>query len=187
MSAQKKQINLLPRKGFEATSVGRVVGWLLGTFRIILIITEIIVMSAFFSRFFLDTRNSDLNEEIQQKQAVIASFANTESEFRIIQNKLAVYSKLSKENDQNSKILEAIRVSLPENSDELILSNMQISKTSINMNGTAISEKSVQQLIANLESTDSIQQVNLRDLSSKSNSAYLDFILTMIPETEMAN
>jgi hypothetical protein len=184
--AQKKQINLLPRKGFEATAVGRVVGWLLGTFRIILIITEIIVMSAFFSRFFLDAKNSDLNEEIQQKQAVIASFANIESEFRSVQNRLAVFIKLSKENDQNSKILDAIRISLPEKPDELSLSGIRISKAAIDLDGISISEKNVQQLIANLESTDSIQTVVLRDLSSKSNDAYLDFTLSMKAEAERA-
>jgi len=184
VSVQKKQINLLPRKGFESTAAGRVIGWLLGTFRIILIITEIIVMGAFFSRFFLDAKNSDLNEEIQQKQAIIASFANIESGFRGVQNKLAVFIKLSKENDQNSKILDAIRTSLPEKPDELSLSSIRVSKTTVDLGGVSISEKNVQQLMANLESTDSIQAVVLRDLSSKSNNAYLDFALSMKTEAE---
>ena len=64
MSAHKKQqVNLLPEKGFTSTTTGRVLTWILSTFRIIVIVTEIIVMIAFLSRFWLDAQNTDLSEE----------------------------------------------------------------------------------------------------------------------------
>ena len=53
MSARKEEINLLPQKGFEATTAGRILAWILSTFRIIVIITELLVMVAFLSRFWL--------------------------------------------------------------------------------------------------------------------------------------
>jgi Tfp pilus assembly protein PilN len=188
VSAQNKnKINLLQKRGFEATTVGRVVGWLLSTFRIILIFTEIIVMAAFFSRFYLDAKNTDLSEEIQQKQAVIESFSNIEHEFRSAQNKLKFYSDVSIVVKQNSKVLDNIRVSLPENSDELSLTNINLHEDRATLDGVSLSEKSIQQFIANLMSTSNVEKASLNKVTGKKNDAYLDFSLTMnlVPDSSL--
>ena len=89
MAARKKrQINLLPQEEFAASTLGRVLNWLLTTFRYIVIVTEIVVMTAFLSRFWLDAKSTDLNELIKQKQAVIAASADFEKEFRLTKDNL---------------------------------------------------------------------------------------------------
>ena len=70
---KKKNINLLPKEEFDASVVGRLLRWAMGTFRIIVIITEMIVMAAFLSRFWLDAQNSDLNDEIRFASSQIDS------------------------------------------------------------------------------------------------------------------
>ena len=65
MPAKKEpEINLLPQEEFEGSVIGRILKWGLSTFRIIVIIVEMVVMAAFLSRFWLDAKNSDLNEDI---------------------------------------------------------------------------------------------------------------------------
>jgi len=57
MAAKKeKPINLLPKDSFAETTLGRVITWFLGTFRIMVIAVELVVVAAFLSRFWLDSK-----------------------------------------------------------------------------------------------------------------------------------
>ena len=92
--SKKEEINLLPQKGFASTTAGRILAWILSTFRIIVIVTEIIVMVAFLSRFWLDAQNTDLDEEITQKQALIAASLGFEKRFKQTQSVVPVLMPL---------------------------------------------------------------------------------------------
>ena len=48
------------------------------------IITELVVMSAFLSRFWLDSRNSDLNEEINMNKVQVLAYAEVEKNLECI-------------------------------------------------------------------------------------------------------
>jgi len=124
MSAHKKQqVNLLPEKGFTSTTTGRVLTWILSTFRIIVIVTEIIVMIAFLSRFWLDAQNTDLSEEIEQKKAILVASADFEKEFRQTQERLQIYSGLTLNKVQNSSVISQITKLVP---DDTILKAIHI-------------------------------------------------------------
>jgi len=82
---KNKSINLLPQEEFEASTIGRVLKWATGTFRIIVIITEMVVMAAFLSRFWLDAQNSDLTDSIKIRSAQISAQGDLEKRFREIQ------------------------------------------------------------------------------------------------------
>ena len=71
--AKNKSINLLPQEEFDASIFGRTLKWAMGTFRIIVIITEMVVMGAFLSRFWLDAQNSDLDNSIKIASAQISA------------------------------------------------------------------------------------------------------------------
>ena len=86
----KNQINLLPSRGLGSSTAGRVLSWILSTFRIIVIVTEIIVMVAFLSRFWLDAQNTDITEEMTQKQAVLAASLDFERKFKETKEKCVV-------------------------------------------------------------------------------------------------
>src|SRR3990167_3725924 len=109
---KNKPINLLPQEEFDASIVGRVLKWAMGTFRIIVIITEMIVMGAFLSRFWLDARNSDLNELIDIKSAQISLQSEFEKEFRGLQTKLNIIEEMSK-NTKSSEVLSRVSSKLP--------------------------------------------------------------------------
>ena len=59
----------------------RFIKWLTTIGRWVMTLTELIVISAFISRFWLDRKNSDLSDLIRQKQAILESTQYFESEF----------------------------------------------------------------------------------------------------------
>lgn len=169
MTARKEQINLLPRRGFEETTTGRVLTWILSTFRVIVIVTEIIVMIAFFSRFWLDAQSTDLSEEIKEKEAVLLASSEFEAEYRDVQRRLKIYSDTIKGEVKVSDLLNTVSSLLP---SDLFLTSFSLAKNSLEIDGSSPNEKSIQQLIVNLSSTGKFEEVNLTELKNdiKSNN-----------------
>lgn len=93
MPAQNKKrvsVNLLPRDEEDKTLTNRIIHWLLTTFRFLVITVELLVILGFLSRFFLDSQNSDLTDEINQKKALIASYLPFETEFKLTQKRIDI-------------------------------------------------------------------------------------------------
>jgi len=163
MAKKKKEvINLLPQEEFAASTVGRILTWLLSTFRMIVIATEMVVMAAFLSRFWLDARNTDLSDEIKQKQAIISSYKDVESRFRSSQAKLAIISALTGAGTNGSAI-SSVSESLP---PDVLLSSISIEKQIAKIAGLGASERSISQLMVNLGAEETFSSVNLNQLSS---------------------
>lgn len=177
MTARKKgsQINLMPQEGFASTSVGRILLWVLSSFRIIVIITEIIVMFAFLSRFWLDANNTDLNEEIQQKRSLIAARAEFEEEFRDTQDKTTIFNQLTQNEGIVSLAMESIVSSLP---PDVFLKEVSYNNNAVAVHGTSSSERSIQQLIVNLGTKDVFVSAGLAEISTNlENPSLLEFTI----------
>jgi len=171
MAAQKKtEVNLLPQKGFEATTTGRVLAWILSTFRIIVIVTEIIVMIAFLSRFILDAQNSDLDDKLEEKSTLLSTSYAFEKDFRDVQKRLTIFSEMLKNNVSLSNYLTTIANSLPDN---LFLNSVSFDGNSFSIEGTALNEQNIQQFIVNLRGSNLFQGVNLNEISSDKNTENL--------------
>ncbi len=165
MAARKQEkINLLPQKGFEATTTGRLLAWVLSTFRIIVIVTEIIVMIAFLSRFWLDAQNADLNEKIEEKKAVLLASAAQEKEFRDTQKRLSIFSNIVSGQGIAPESLQKIISFLP---DDLYLTQLTFGKNAFNIEGTTPSEQSIQQFVVNLNASGSFTEVFLQGIQSE--------------------
>ncbi len=176
MAARKDQINLLPGLGFEATTTGRILAWLLSTFRVIVIITEIIVMAAFISRFWFDTKVTDLSDEIKEKTAILSSYSNFEKEFKDTQTRLKIFSDFTKDEDMLPKTLNTITSFLP---TDLFLTSLSLSENSLELLGSTPNERSIQQFITNLYSTEQFEEINIVDLQSNIKTEnLLDFKIT---------
>ncbi len=85
---KKKKISLLGEKPLEVTAWGRFVNWLTFSGRGILVFTELIVLLAFISRFWLDAKNNDLGEIVRQKRVILESSSQFEKDFLELQQKL---------------------------------------------------------------------------------------------------
>jgi Tfp pilus assembly protein PilN len=168
MAAHKKesQINLLPKDTFAESPLGKVLHWMLTTFRIMVIVVEMIVMLAFFSRFWLDAKNADLNDEIKQKTAQIQAYSTFEQQYKAIQNRLKIFQALATDNKFFSSSLNTISSYMP---PDVFISTYTASGNSITLSGLSPSEQSIAQFIANLENNQNITDVQLTqvDVSEK--------------------
>jgi Tfp pilus assembly protein PilN len=149
-TAQKQStgINLLPQEEFTASTLERMLAWLLSTFRIIVIFTEVIVMGVFLSRFWLDAKANDLNELLRKNQAILGTTASFENDFRDIQKKLETFSKVSELKVNSSKYINSVSNNLP---PDVYLTSIQITDNSIQMKGNSASEVAISQFLVNLK------------------------------------
>jgi len=78
---KNRQISLLGRKSLGFLTLERFVYWLTTAGRAVLVVVELVVLLAFFSRFWLDSRNNDLDELIRQRQSILATMVRFENNF----------------------------------------------------------------------------------------------------------
>src|SRR3972149_8966441 len=163
MPAKKEsRINLLPQKEFERSILGRTLKWALSSFRIIVIATEMVVMGAFLSRFWLDARNSDLNDSIVQKRAVIESFGEVEKSFRNFQTQIDVFAKVTALTPASDYINLVTSLAPP----DVTLSSISNSENSIQIVGSSVSEQNVSQFIKNISAETRFKNVSLSKIDS---------------------
>lgn len=168
--SKKLNINLIPQKGLESTTSGRILLWILSGFRVIVIATEIIVMVAFLSRFWLDAKNTDLSEEMSQKQRVLIASSGFEKEFKYTQNKLRIFSELTSNKLKMAEAFKTITSYLP---PDAYLTTISFSDENITISGFSPNERSIQQIIVNLETVDQFKKVALPTIKTSSTDSYL--------------
>ncbi len=93
-AAQEERINLLAPSEFEMSFWGKFLRWAVTTGRYVIIVTELIVIVAFLSRFKLDTQVAGLKDDIQGKKNVLDAQATVETQFVQVQKKLAAAGTL---------------------------------------------------------------------------------------------
>lgn len=162
MPKNQKLINLLPQEEFEASVTGRVLKWTMSTFRYIVIVTEMIVMGAFLSRFWLDARNADLSDSLKIKTAQIQSQGDFEKTFRDLQSRLSILAQLGG-NVKPTDVIGSIVSKLP---TDIVLTSISYQDGSATIKGASGSEIDIAQFIANLKGDKNFKKVTLGQITS---------------------
>ena len=177
MSARNKsnQINLIPKDKFSTSLAGRVLTWAMSTFRFLVIVVEMIVMLAFLSRFWLDQKNNDLDDKIEQKMAEIQAQSDFEKEFNLVQQRLKVFSVMASTDKSHVDDIKQIASQLPA---DVYLNNISFNNQGIRITGYSPSEISIAQFIVNLGSIENFGVVELTQVDIDSeNESLLKFSL----------
>ena len=82
------EINFLSGDEWGGKIQGKFLKWALSWGKRIVILTELVVILAFLSRFYLDTKVADLSEKINQKKAIVLASAEFEKKFRVATAKI---------------------------------------------------------------------------------------------------
>lgn len=173
---QKININLLPNEDLEKTPAGRFLKWALTVGRYIVIFTELIVLIAFLSRFWLDRTLSDLHESIAQKQAIVKSAQELENQARSIQNRLAEAKTIMSDNLKASEILDLLAKITP---TDIVYNNLVLSKNRVNISATGLSELSLSVFSYNLRNSQLFSDINFDSLEkNKTQQGEITFTLT---------
>ncbi len=154
-------INLIGEEEMEHTPAGRIVSWAVTYGRYIMIGTEIVVLLAFISRFSLDRKLTDLNDEISQKQDIIQANADFEQQFRDIQNQLTKIKELTGTASPLIGALQAVQSVLPA---EVRLTSLEITPEKLTANASAGTSIGFSSLIANLQSSSVFKNVEIGDI-----------------------
>src|SRR3989344_9329514 len=81
-------------KGKSRNFIDRFILWTLSAGRLIIILTEILALSAFLYRFSLDRNLIDLNDKIKNEEIILNYLKKNEENFRSIQDRLSTIDKL---------------------------------------------------------------------------------------------
>ncbi len=163
MSAPKlKKVNLLIREGFEYTTFGKTLSWLLSAGRTIVIFTELVVIIAFLSRFWLDRTLTDVVEQNNTKKTQIQASQAFEQDFRSAQARLAAYQSLDANRLNPAKSVKNIASFLPA---DVSLSELTLTRGKLNIRGTALSEAGLAGFIKAIEDSGKYKDVKLGDIS----------------------
>jgi hypothetical protein len=145
MSAQSNKVNLLPPSEFELSFWGRFLKWAVTTGRYIIILTELVVILAFLSRFKLDEDLRNINEQISTQVGFLDSQADKEAEFRKLQQNLDLVGTMLTKRVDAGEILDYINNNLP---PEVKPSRRAITADDINITATTLSEAAMGKMVS---------------------------------------
>jgi len=161
MPAKTVDVNLLEKDDFSESPIGRIVTWAITYGRYIMILTEIVVLLAFISRFSLDRKLTDLNEAIGQKQAIIEANQPFEEEISKIQTQLARAKSLMSDQKKPIETLGTTKNILP---IDVMLESLTITPEKISAQATAGSTRGFATLMNNLQATKEFMNVDIGEI-----------------------
>ena len=168
----KTKINLLPKTDFENTTTGKLLNWATSAGRWIVVLTEFVVICAFLSRFYFDTKLANLFDSLRQKKAMVSSMADFEQEFLLVQEKTKLIKDILAEEQKPSVIVTQISQLVPL---EVTLSSIQIDKNSLRISGTSLSEQGINLFLTGIKRQPNFSQISLGTISQKEFSPGINF------------
>ena len=165
-------INLLGNPG--EPFLDKFVRWALSAGRTIVILTEVIALSAFIYRFTIDRRIVDLNDEIEQKQLIVGQYEEREAIFRNLQARLASAKKLE-ENTNTTQLLNDI-ITLA--TGRLRFNTLEITESQIKIDGTTSSTTQLNYFISQLRQQPKIERISLDKLDNRTSQGTIEVAIT---------
>ncbi len=175
------KINLVPKDPFFGTLPGRILKWALSAGRYIVIFTELVVIVSFATRFTLDRQETDLNDEISQKEGIINSYGELESTFRVIQKKIDTYEQI----DQESNIVETFADYAQVSPEGIILEELVIRQDGIVASGQALSQTAFNLLVNNLQLSPEFSNVHVDSVESNDDETSPGFSFSLRADTKV--
>ena len=167
-------INLVKGKG--SGLVEKFVDWALTIGRILVIITEIIALSAFIYRFGLDRQLIDLHSKIKQEETLVAAFKNKEETYRNLQDRIKLASTLSSSSQEKIKLFQDVVSLAPEG---MTIEQFSISENSISINTRYNSVSSLSAFINALKAYKPIKSVSVNTIENRLSTAELVVSITV--------
>lgn len=162
------EINLL--SGDEGVG-GKFLKWALTWGKRIVILTELVVILAFLSRFYFDTKAADLSEKITQKKAIVLASADFEKKFRTAEAKInkvkVIENKISP-----MTVYDAAKILIP---PEVIIEQITIANLTISFTGKG-ADPALAKLVAGFTGSKNFKDISVDRVSKTgSGSEGLDF------------
>jgi len=165
-------INLLPKDGFEFSAAGRTLKWVTTAGRILVVLTEFVVLLAFASRFYFDKKLDDLGEVLVQKEAQIAAYADVETEMRKVLAKQTPIEASEKGGLSFASNIDGLTQVLPAG---VFLDSLLLDKNGLSIVGKAQSEYGFAQFISGIKRMPKVSSINMKETSFDQTTGGLKF------------
>jgi len=181
--SSKKEMSFLPDEENVNSFSARAIRWVTTAGRFVIVFTELIVVCAFLSRFWLDRTNSDLSESVRQQKAILESTADFEKEYSQLQKRLKLIKTFYSNQPNYHDKIDTLAKSIPPGVTFNQLSIKQDSKTqdvSAQIKLFAYQETSIVDLITNLIANPQISSVDIQTIEKKPKESQYNVSLSLI-------
>lgn len=176
-AAKFGKINLLPRDSFELSVLGKILKWALTSGRVLVVLTEFVVILAFGSRFYFDKKLNDLIEVIGQKQAVVESYVEIEGKIRDLLSRQAIVDKYLKTGLRIGSIINQIKGTTPQ---DVSFTEVSVDDKGFSMTGTAGSEGGLANLLIGVNSIKDVTSVNVGSIDFDQREGLINFKVSVV-------
>lgn len=166
----KKEISLLPEENNSQSFSNRFIRWLTTAGRFVIVFTELIVIMAFISRFWLDRKNADLSETIRQQTAILESTKDFENEYLALQQRLDFVKKYYDQSPEYSPKIKSLIESSPPG---IVYDRFNLTQSTespvvqSDLTVFAYQESSIVDFVTNLILNPDIGNVNIKTIEKK--------------------
>lgn len=171
-TAKFGKINLLPKDSFELSTLGKILKWALTSGRVLVVLTEFVVILAFGSRFYFDKKLNDLIEVIDQKQAVVDSYVDIEDKIRDLLSRQAIVEKYLKENLGISGVISQIKRTTP---PDVSFTEVSVDDVGFSLSGTAGSEGGLANLLVGINNIQNVTGVSVGSIDFDQRQGLINF------------
>lgn len=156
--------------------------WAIQTGRIVIVLTELIALSALFYRFVIDRQIADINDQIATQVLLIRSNEQKEQQFRAVQDKLSMINVIKQDTDAKitvmNKVLEA------SNNGVFSSNNLTVNKNIISLNGVASAIFSINAFVEELKTDEHVSSISINEITSTDTGILFTLQITL---TELAD
>lgn len=153
-------INLVKKR---VSFTDKFLSWALSAGRVVIVLTEIIALSAFAYRFFLDRQLIDLHTKIKQEQAIISFSKESEDKYRNIQDRLTIAKRFSQLGTDEVKVLSDVLSFVP---NGVIISNLTTSDTVVKITANFNQISELRTFVDSLKSYQNTSNVNISKIEN---------------------
>lgn len=168
MAKNSASINLL--KNDKNQTVSQVVNWALGIGKVLIIVVELIALSAFLYRFVLDNQIRDIQTKIKQEQAIVLSQKKNEETYKNLQERLSVISMVS---DESKKITKTYKDILSFAPLGMNFTNVSLSDTGFRIEANVSSVYPLAVFINSLKKYPQIDTISIDKIENKTASSFI--------------
>lgn len=158
------KVNLLPKEDIEKHAIGKFLKWTLSYGRFIIIVVELIVFLVFFSRFIYDQKLADINERVEQKQAIVASAADFEEKIREIQTRIEQVKSLDEGRTVYLTILAKLKQIVP---TDMVFTKLDFEEEKLTIEGQTSTNESFAKFIIALKSDELFSEISIETVGKK--------------------
>lgn len=162
MGKSINSVNLL--RGQEKSFLDKFIDWALTGGRAILIVTEIIALTAFLYRFSLDRELVDLHDKIKQQQSIVALLQPNEVKYRNLQQRLQLVHGVETRGEEQTKLTgDVIAIA----TGKILIKTFSYSDDSMRIEATTQTIQLLTKFIDDLKAYSSVDTVSLDRIENK--------------------